>query len=210
MLSSPSCLPSFNSNAVPLRSARTHGRTCFRNRPARNKSPEHNFPCVLSQEQATFIIRRDLADVYLGHPRDVAEEKIVPHRRAGAADIISDDGDAGAPASTAALATLGSGSVRSGSHDRRGGLSDCVQVFGLITRTATCSGSRARFLPGFLLADVAIIPTRVKGSGGVKALVDYNRANPTSTVPIRRDKILCLSRAFAAPIRPEQANKQIQ
>lgn len=32
-------------------------------RRARNKSPEQNFPCVLSQEQAALVLGRDLADV---------------------------------------------------------------------------------------------------------------------------------------------------
>ncbi|CAN0185961.1 unnamed protein product, partial [Hapterophycus canaliculatus] len=32
-------------------------------RRARNKSPEHNFPCVLSQEQAALVLGRGLADV---------------------------------------------------------------------------------------------------------------------------------------------------
>ena len=40
----------------------------FPSRRAGSKSSEHNFPCVLTQEQATLILRRNLADVRLGHP----------------------------------------------------------------------------------------------------------------------------------------------
>lgn len=44
-------------------------------RPARNKSPEHSLPCVLSPEQATLVLRRDVADVFLGPPRHDAKEQ---------------------------------------------------------------------------------------------------------------------------------------
>ena len=43
-------------------------------RRARNKSPEHNLPCVLSREQATLVLRKNLADPYFsGRPCDISE-----------------------------------------------------------------------------------------------------------------------------------------
>lgn len=37
-------------------------------RPARNGCPEFNLPCILSPEQATLVLQRDLAEVFYGHP----------------------------------------------------------------------------------------------------------------------------------------------
>lgn len=67
-------------------------------RRARNKSPEHNLPCVLSREQATLVLRKNLADPYLsGRPCDISggdddegvwpspEELAVGHNDGGAA-----------------------------------------------------------------------------------------------------------------------------
>lgn len=43
-----------------------HSCSLFICRPARNRSEEHTLPYVLSPEQATLVLRRNLADVHLG------------------------------------------------------------------------------------------------------------------------------------------------
>ncbi|CAM9486652.1 unnamed protein product, partial [Ectocarpus sp. 12 AP-2014] len=63
-------------------------------RRARNKSPEHSFPCVLSPEQATLVLRRRLADVF--YPRHSSASEAGCHSHDTLEERYSDDGDGGA------------------------------------------------------------------------------------------------------------------
>lgn len=63
-------------------------------RRARNNSPEHSFPCVLSQEQATLVLRRRLADVF--YPRHSSASEAGCHGHETLEERHGDDGDGGA------------------------------------------------------------------------------------------------------------------
>ncbi|CAM9629228.1 unnamed protein product [Ascophyllum nodosum] len=89
-------------------------------RRAGSKSSEHNFPCVLTQEQTTLILRRNLADVRLGHPpgADGESPATAPYLPNLAFD---DDGGTGA-AKAAACGAAGSPSSAKSVTATRGGI----------------------------------------------------------------------------------------
>ncbi|CAM9301598.1 unnamed protein product [Scytosiphon promiscuus] len=62
-------------------------------RRARNKSPEHNFPCVLSQEQAALVLGRDLAEVT--YPSSLSSPSLHGRRREDDRDSLDDSREEG-------------------------------------------------------------------------------------------------------------------